>query len=249
MYSVFLVEDEPAILNNLKIKIGHLNLEDFIVTDTAYSAEEAWEKIQKKKPNVIISDIKMSGNGGLWLLQEVQKAYGKEIVCIALSAYNDFDFLQQCIRIGIDDYFLKPISVMQLKDKFQEIKALLTKRGTISLEGEGVSEGKDGADICEQIDSYIIEKYGEKISLEQLSQVFSYSTQHLCEMYKKKKGITLGESITKTKIEKAIQFMQQNRETPLVDIAESVGYQDYRYFCRVFKKTTGMTVSQYREQL
>lgn len=73
MYRIMLAEDEPSVLKNLKAKIENSGMEKFRVVETASTAEEAWKKMQTNAVDIIISDIRMPGLGGLWLFEQVRK--------------------------------------------------------------------------------------------------------------------------------------------------------------------------------
>ncbi len=247
MYKVFLVEDEPAILKNIQCKIKNLELENFHICGSASSAEEAWEQLENEAPDILISDIKMPGEGGLWLFEKVRKKYQKKVICVALSAYSDFEYLQKCIRIGIDNYLLKPISIMQLRNQFDEFLKVLEKMPQNEYRKTFNQKARKSSDfICDKIDDYLEENYMKDIQLDNLSKKLNYSAQHLCAVYKKEKNVTVGEALQKIRVDRSCDIILQYPHWGLADIAEKVGYGDYRYFCRVFKKRVGQTPKEYK---
>ena len=106
----------------------------------------------------------------------------------------------------------------------------------------------DNTDLCNKIDKYIKIHYSEKISLKQMADLIGYSPQYICEVYKKKRRITLGDAIAQYRLTRACSLIRQNPELSFSKIAELVGYTDYRYFSRVFKKQFGMTLSEFKEK-
>ena len=246
MYNILLVEDEPSVLKNLKMKIESSGVHSFQIIETAYTAEEAWKKLKSLSVDVFISDIRMPGLGGLWLFEQVRCSF-PDMICIALSAYCEFEYLQQCIRIGIEDYFLKPVSLEQVKEKLLSLEKLLRKKKEEGIEYQH-SWSLDNTDLCNKIDKYIKIHYSEKISLKQMADLIGYSSQYICEVYKKKRRITLGDAIAQYRLTRACSLIRQNPELSFSKIAELVGYTDYRYFSRVFKKQFGMTLSEFKEK-
>lgn len=244
IYKVILVEDEPSVLKNLALKIEQSGIKSFQVAETAYTGEEAWKKIQEGNIDVVISDIRMPGLGGLWLFEQIKNTF-PNIICIALSAYSEFEYLQQCIRIQIEDYLLKPISVEQMKEKLESIEKMLKKKEQDKEEHLYV---KNDTDVCEKIDQYIKIHYQEKVSLNQMSDTLGYSAQYMSELYKKGRGIPLGEAILQYRLKKAQHLIRKNPDISFVKIAEIVGYPDYRYFSRLFKKRFGITLSEFKDQ-
>lgn len=83
-------------------------------------------------------------------------------------------------------------------------------------------------------------------SLEQVAEVFGYNYAYLSRMFKKVAGIPMNKYITEKKIELSKKIIRERPEMMLEEVCQLCGYNDYRYFCRVFKSQTGITPSQYR---
>lgn len=112
MYKVLIVDDEPLILEGLKHIIdweGH-GLE--IVGEACYGTE-AIEILNKTKVHILITDIKMPFMNGLELIRHIRE---KElnIKCIILSGYDDFEYVKEAAKLGIENYILKPVSEDEL---------------------------------------------------------------------------------------------------------------------------------------
>lgn len=247
MYRIMLAEDEPSVLKNLKAKIENSGMEKFRVVETASTAEEAWEKMQTNAVDIIISDIRMPGLGGLWLFEQVRKNY-PDIICIALSAYSEFEYLQQCIRIGIEDYYLKPISFEQVKEKLEHLEILIeAKKKDHEIEESVKKYQFDNADLCEKIDKYIKIHYADGISLKEIAEFLGYSSQYISEIYKKKRTKTIGDALQEYRLLQAKSLIRNHPKLSFTQVAEMVGYTDYRYFSRVFKKQFGITLTEFKE--
>lgn len=76
---------------------------------TAYDGLTALQLINEKKPDILLTDIRMPGMDGLRLIEEA-KMQNEILKCIIISGYKDFQYAQQGMRFGVRDYLLKPIN-------------------------------------------------------------------------------------------------------------------------------------------
>ena len=92
----------------------------------------------------------------------------------------------------------------------------------------------------------IIEKHlGEKLTIERIAQELHYSPTYLCLLYKQETGETIGDALASSRILEAMRLLRETDEK-ISRIAELVGYPEQAHFARLFKKTTGITPSDYR---
>ncbi|MBR4290225.1 MAG: helix-turn-helix domain-containing protein [Oscillospiraceae bacterium] len=94
---------------------------------------------------------------------------------------------------------------------------------------------------------YIAENYGKQISLSDLADTACLSPNYFCRIFKSETGLNYTEYLSKYRLEQAKRLL---RSTTLRthEIAEQVGFRDYRYFCRIFKDATGLTCSEFRRE-
>lgn len=107
MKKVFLVDDEIVIRENIRTSINW-NEEGFDYCGDAPDGEMALPMIEELQPDILITDIKMPFMNGLELSTVVRKLLPDTKIVI-LSGHDDFAFAKQAIRIGVEDYCLKPI--------------------------------------------------------------------------------------------------------------------------------------------
>ncbi|TBL75740.1 response regulator [Paenibacillus thalictri] len=95
--------------------------------------------------------------------------------------------------------------------------------------------------------AYIREHVGKDISLQQVAKYVHLHPNHLSEVFKKEAGLTFGDYVTRQKIERAKEILSVS-PAKIAEIAGTVGFDDFKYFSQVFKKITGMTPSEFREE-
>ena len=102
--------------------------------------------------------------------------------------------------------------------------------------------------VIQRAKEFIEEKQSEDISLSQVAKAVNTSTFHFCKMFRKATGLTFTDYVSRVRIEKARNLLL-NPNLRISEIAFEVGFQSLTHFNRVFKKITGQSPTQYREQL
>ncbi|HUH44391.1 MAG TPA: response regulator [Treponemataceae bacterium] len=108
MYKVFIVDDEIIVREGIRNKI-QWEKTPFNFLGEASDGEIALSMIQELKPDILITDIKMPFMDGLELSMIV-KNIQPWIRIIILSGHDEFNYAKEAIKIGVDDYILKPFS-------------------------------------------------------------------------------------------------------------------------------------------
>lgn len=123
MYRVMVVDDEPAALGHVCMIIEK-KCPGFEVLQVAENGREALEKIEKKQPDILISDVKMPVLDGIGLVSEVKKAY-PEMLSVIVSGYQDFDYAKGAIQSGVCDYLLKPLNPSDMQELLKKLESKL----------------------------------------------------------------------------------------------------------------------------
>ena len=108
MLKVFLAEDEIVMREGIKNNIDWQG-EGFEFVGDAGDGELAYPIIQKTRPDILITDIKMPFMDGLELSRLVKHEL-PETKIILLSGYDEFQYAKEAIDIGITDYLVKPVT-------------------------------------------------------------------------------------------------------------------------------------------
>ncbi len=108
MLRVILVDDEPFILQGLKVLIDW-EAEGYEIAAALDNGEAVIEFLKENQVDLIITDIKMPGMTGIDLIRRIRQENLSEAYFVILSGYNDFTYAQQAIRYNCVDYILKPV--------------------------------------------------------------------------------------------------------------------------------------------
>ncbi len=253
MYKLLIVDDEPLVRRGIKSLVDFQGLQIDIILE-AINGEEALEKFQKELPDIVLADINMPKMDGLSFAEKAKKV--KPSVKIALiTGYDYFDYALQAIKIGVDDYILKPVSKNDVQEVLQKliekIKATETQmevqKTLKTLLGD--SE-KDTEDSYKEMIQLILDRelHNSSFSLKALSDELGYSSGYLSGLFKKIYGTTFQDYLVKQRMEKA-KLLLLTTELKHYEIAESIGINDVNYFSARFKKVVGESPKQYKERV
>lgn len=106
-------------------------------------------------------------------------------------------------------------------------------------------ENKINSHMINKIIQYIHDHYDEQLNLTDVSKLFNFNYSYLSAYFSSHNEEGFNEFLNKIRIQKACDFLKQ--DIPISDISSMVGYSDHSYFCKVFKKFTGLTPSNFRK--
>lgn len=240
MQKIFIADDEMWIIMGLK-KLIEKSGKAFSVVGEANNGVTALEELEKKTPDVLFTDIRMPGYNGLELLEKLNEK-GLELKVVFITGYADFEYAQSALRLGAFDYLVKPID----QDKLEEVLDRL-------LDGDG---GEDGTEIEADVNPTTLQRiiqeikcnFAEDITLTDLAREYGISASHLSGLIKAELKMSFSEYIAARRVQKAKELLADEKIS-IEEIAAQVGYSDYFYFTKVFKKNAGISPSKYRKNL
>jgi len=247
MYKVVLADDEIWMNIGLKKQIEDIDL-PFVVVGEANDGISALDEVKEKQADVLFSDIRMPGMDGIHILEKLQQEK-IDTKCVLVSGYADFKYAQEAVRYNAYDYLLKPVKQEDLERVLQNLQ-----KAFLSENKAGNQDGLDGASaMYEQstldcILKLIQESYTENLTLTAISKEYLISVPRLSTLLKERLGIPFSEYLAIRRVQKAKELLK-NEKLSVDEVADMVGYHDYSYFIRVFKKVTGISPSQYRKKM
>ena len=105
------------------------------------------------------------------------------------------------------------------------------------------------ARVAHEIDLYIRENYQTDITNQLLSRKFGFVPSYISKIFKAYKGVSPCSYLTDVRMEKAKRMIIEQPDQSLSVIAATVGYTDFSYFTKVFKRSFGVTPSAYRNSI
>ncbi len=103
--------------------------------------------------------------------------------------------------------------------------------------------------LIEDAIAFIHENYSKQITLDDISRQVNVSSFYFTKIFKASTGKTFVEYLTDYRMEIAKKLLRTNPSLKINDIGEMVGYCDYKYFCKRFRSSVGVTPAGYRDQM
>lgn len=245
---VLIVDDQIDVVRGLMsaIRWDRLGVDE---VHTAYSVTQAEQLLQDHAIDILLCDIEMPPRSGLELLSYIEKNK-LATYSIVLSSHAEFSYAQEALRHGAFDYIIQPASYLEIE------KAILRAREDLHAgQATPPDEVLDASMITDEtpviddpiqvILAHIRQNISSPLSREEIAEAVYLNPDYVARIFKRSMGMTIGEYITREKIEFA-KSMLIDTETPVSVIALRVGYSNFSYFSQLFRKATGYSPNEFR---
>ena len=232
MYSILIIDDEPIIRRGIKTFI---DFEKYKISDV-YEAEDgnsAFKTFSEVLPDLVLLDINIPFKNGLTLAQEM-KELKNDVKIAIISGYDYFEYAQKALKIGVEDYILKPVSKTDINEISHTEKT-----------AKDVSYSKYKDILTKKIE----DKYSEiSFNLNSLADEMNLSSGYLSSLFKNLFGIPFQDYLNNMRMEKA-KLLLLTTDLKNYEIGELVGIENFNYFNSKFKKTFGMTPKEFKKSV
>jgi len=249
---LLIVDDEPIIRRGIKklVDFEALGIEEIF---EATNGEQAYELFEKHHPDIILADINMPRMNGLEFSAKV-KEMRKETKIALITGYDYFDYAQKAIKVGVEDYILKPVSredIQQLLHKLvtsvrseasdTEVKSIVDQY----KESYGASdEGGYLTEIKELMEAGVA---NPEFSLTVLAEELGLSTGYTSGLFKKIFQKSFKEDLMNRRLDKA-RILLLSTDMKNYEVSDAVGFSDPNYFSTAFKKKYKTSPGKYKEK-
>lgn len=141
--NVLFVDDQVSVLDGIAagVHFEGLGIEN---VHYAASAKRAMEIIESVPTDVVVSDIEMPGEDGIWLIRTVKERY-PDILTVMLTSHADFEYAQESVRLGCFDYLVQPTPSEEIERVLRRALQYIyerTKRNQLYEIGRRMQTGK-----------------------------------------------------------------------------------------------------------
>ena len=226
---------------NLELKVLEKTVKKYFVDEleifTAGNGRKASQICDEVRPDIALLDIEMPGMNGIELAKYI-KEKNTECIIIFITAYDRFDYAIEAMHIKAFDYLLKPWKEERLCELINTaIENVRSMQKTDSI----VHSQKD------IIKDYIDRNYKKDISAKDVAGILGYSDVYFSKVFKQLFDDNFINYLTKIRIDRA-KLLLKDVSFNIKEVGKSVGYADSNYFTKVFKRSVGMSPSEYRSK-
>lgn len=171
--TILVVDDEKPIADILQFNL----VKEGYKVICAYDGDEALEKVEEVKPDLMLLDIMLPKRDGMEVCREVRKKY--DLPIIMLTAKDSEIDKVLGLELGADDYVTKPFSTREL---IARVKANMRRHQTVTTTEEVVEENNDIVigSLTIQPDAYLVLKRDESIELTHREfELLHYLAKHI----------------------------------------------------------------------
>ena len=238
MYKAIIIDDEPWTIIDIE---KTFSLEDmgFEIVGSYRTPQKALPAIISKKTRTWLLQISECPEWQEWNSSKVSVIRRLNCEFIIVSGHSDFSYAQEAISYGVAGYCLKPLDPHETSEALNRAKNHLDSRKTITPEPSYLDDNFEG------LRNYIITHFSEKLTLKSLAAEFNMNPNYCCSLFTKYLGQTFSAYLTELRITEA-QNLLHNSDYSLEEIASLVGFKDYFYFSKVFKKYCKYSPKEYR---
>lgn len=249
MPSLLVVDDTPLIRSTIVNLLEREHL-SFSAVFEARNGVEAVECARRKKPDVVLMDIRMPGLDGLEASSQIRAELPNTRI-VFLTAYDDFGYAQKALKLGAVDYLLKPVrpaKLVEVLDKLLEDIRADAATNNLLVPIKSSTPQSIRRDPVKRAVAFIQQHYDRPISLAEVARSAHISPSHLAYTFKNSLGTSYKQYLTAQRIDAAKRLLQTT-DWAVEVIAEQVGYPNVTNFYRLFQRETGQTPASYRRQI
>jgi two-component system, response regulator YesN len=248
-----IIDDEKHVRDGLQL-LGEWEKHGIETILEAEDGNEAIKLISEHRPAIIFTDMRMPKRDGISLLKWI---HGSDLASktIVISGYDDFDYMRNAITYKSFDYILKPIDPEILNETLnravqewnaeERSREIMHISDSLNLDDFTQNEEKNN---MQKIEEYLRSHFQEDITLQDIAERFFLNRDYISRKFKQEFNETITDYLTKIRIETAKELLG-NPTKKIYEIAYQVGYQNEKYFSKVFKKQTRVTPNEYRNSI
>jgi len=219
----------------------------FEIIGNLQDADAAMDCFHQLRPDIVLCDINMPVIDGLELSRQM-KLCNPDVHIVIVTGYQEFEYAKDAIRIGVDNYILKPIQAEELLETAEMIRGKVMAETDRKMPSAGADPAQVKNDLIRAAVSYIEDNLSARgLSLGSIAPAIYSNRSYLSRVFREETGETVTSYILRRRIEKSRELFDTT-DLRVYEVASLIGIPDAHYFGQCFKRATGLTVNEYRSK-
>lgn len=177
MMNLVVIDDERIVVEWIQTVIARAG-KPYQVIGSAASGIRGLAVIRQKRPDIVVTDIRIPGLDGLALIEETMREL-PETAFIVISGYQDFEYAKRALRLQVLDYIDKPLNQEKLFSALERAEQqVLQKRSLRTALDQGSAAPEKQRLLCARI----TEEFSEKLQKASAREILAYLERALAEL-------------------------------------------------------------------
>ena len=246
---ILLVDDERRLR-----EVVALFLSESYDVKQASTGAEAMAILQRDPVVAVVLDYRLPDRSGLEVLTEIRSAR-PSVPVVMMTGYGSEALCASALRLGVRDYFPKPVNVNDLLDAVRRLVSESSSEDAdddddASLQSPPLAHRAPTGELelsIQKAMGLIQLRYWDNLSLAGLARELGMSKFHLSRRFREEVGVTFRTYLLRTRLDRAKVLLTRTQDS-ITEVAHAVGIGDLPRFDKLFKRYTGLTPSAYRLQ-
>jgi YesN/AraC family two-component response regulator len=244
--SVLLVEDNAEMRYYLRAVLG-----DTVNIIEAVNGKDALRQLAERSVDLVISDLMMPEMDGAELVSRLKSSPKyKKLPVITLTALANHETRLSMLRLGIDDYLVKPFNADELRVRVYNLLSNLEERREFEqkpVEPDDIPvTAVEAEEFRSKVSEFVLSRMKTiNVSVYDLAYQLNMSERQLYRHAKSLTGCTPAQLIKEVRLQRAYELLLSGTINKLDDVARQVGFEDAAYFARQFYQRFGKRPNEF----
>ncbi len=243
---VLVVEDNAEMRYYLQEVLG-----EYVDITTAGNGHEGLACLEQRIPDLIISDVMMPGMDGREFVSQLKaQDRFKKIPVITLTALADMETQLSFLRLGVDDYIVKPFNAEELRIRVYNLLVNQAERRAFNEEpaetGDVPTDSKEAEEFRGRVKEYVLARIKNiNVSVIDLADELAMSERQLYRLSKSLTGYSPAQLVKEVRLLRAYELLLTGDIYKVEDVCRRVGYEKASYFAQQFYERFGKRPSEF----
>ena len=215
----------------------------------AATGAEAIGILRREPVAAVVLDYRLSGPlSGLDVLREIRSIHPR-LPVIMMTGYGSELLVASALKLGISEYFSKPVDVDDILQSLRRILSQKPKDGVFVGGQSSPPPARSSQDVLDLSIQRLMKMIQlgavEDLSLSSVARELGISKYHLSHRFKQEVGVTFRSYVLRSRLDRATALLA-DKDLSVTEVALMTGFSDLARFDKLFKRHTGLTPSAYR---